>query len=1097
MGSRLTRVSNNLLARRGSRAASRALRAAVAAHSTGSTGSTSSPRASSPHAPFELLEPRLCLSAATAPSFQPVANIPVGGVPTAVVTDDFNDDGNDDVAVALGQSNAVGVALGNGDGTFGAFTDYGTGTDPTAIATGDFDNDGNDDIVTADAGSGDISVLLCNADSNDDALGTFAAPINKHVEAPGNGPMSLAVGDFDDDGNLDVAVAGPSGLYVLLGNGDGTFSSPNLIASGDFSGVVADNFYPAGNTDLAAVDPATGVVDVFQGNGDGTFAAPATYNVGIGASSIASGDFNNDGVEDIAVSVPGQNAVEVLLGNTTTVTVPITPTPITPTPITPTPITPTPITPTPVLPGPVLPISVPLVPTASTTNLTTVSSTPASGGTSGTGNSGSGDGDGSYSYTTGSGTFAAPVTVHLDQSPASLTLDDLADTGNLDIVTVNTANNSVTVIPGNGDGTFGTPVDLATGSAPAGVTTDDVNDDGGDDILTANASGVSVLLQQAPDVGVTLTASSPTATINTNLTYTAVVTNNGPGTATGVTLDDSLPANVTLVSATSTQGSVDTSSTTDVDVSFGDLASGASATVTIIVQPTQYGISSNSVSISSDSNDPNYSNNDASTDTPVVGATGAEVALTSNSRGAFLPPVPVLPIANGAGSVTPVATATLATPINYGGYFAEVGQDYTYSFTVTNYGPDSAVGLNFTDTLPAGVTFESATSSAGTTDSATPGTVTVALGDLAAGGSATISITIKPTVAGSITDTASVAAADPSTDPYPQDNITTVDTYVEGKGGLVPYPVLESAPVATTLSGVASSGATVGKPVTNVTAGVPTLSIGNVKHVGTTQGTTDFLFTVTRSGNLTSASTVNYSTSSGTAKAGTNFTPASGQLSFAAGVSTATVTVPVLGSKKYKPASTFVVALAHPTNAAVKTPHGVGTILSAVKAPKPKPTPNPAAKGIHINFEPAGGPAVKGYLEDTGLVYGPQGTLTYGWSTDNTDNAVDRDAVKDARYDTFNVLGAPGAANWQIALPDGRYRLSLHAGDPNNTTNSNEIDANGSLVLHGKAKKKHPFVSGSAVVSVNDGLLTLTPGSAASPDDLDFLQIKYVGDLKT
>ncbi len=1072
MAGRINRASN--LSRRGARSATLALRTAVAM-------------------PFEVLEPRLCLSAATAPSFQPVTGIPVGGAPTAIVTDDFNSDGNDDIALALGQSNTVGVALGNGDGTFGTFTQYATGADPTAIATGDFNNDGVDDIVTADAGSGDISLLLGNADSNGNALGTFASAVNIHVEAPGGGPMSLAVGDFNGDGNLDVAVAGPSGLYVLLGNGDGTFAAPTQIAGGDFSGVVADSFFPDGNTDLAAVDPTTGVVDVFQGNGDGTFAAPTTYNVGVGASSIASGDFNNDGAEDLAVTVPGQNEVEVLLGNTTTVT----PTPVTPTPILP---TPTPVTPTPIV-DPIV-----ATPVAAPTATASASSLPAANTTSASGTAGSSGGSPGdyvpYSYTTGSGTFAAPIKIHLDQSPASLTLDDVNGDGNLDIVTANTAGNSVTVIPGNGDGTFGTPADLATGNAPAAVATDDVNNDGGEDILTADASGAGVLLQQAPDVAVTLSASSSSAVINNDLTYTATVTNNGPGTATGVTLDDSLPSGVTLVSATSSLGSVDTSSTTDVNASFGDLAGGASATVTIVVKPTQYGQAGNSVSISSTSNDPNYSNNYASTNTPVVGASGAELVLTSDNGGGIISPLPFLPAnttttSNTTVSPTLASTSTTAIPRD-GGYFAQVGQDYTYKFTVTNYGPDAAASVGFTDTLPAGVTFVSATASAGTTDSSTPGTVTAALGDLASGASATISITIVPTAAGSITDSASVAAADPATDPDPSDNTTTLNTYVESPGN--PIPVLE--PVATTTVAGGASGTNAAAPVAKtVTSGVPMLSIGSVKQVDATKGTTNFVFTVTRDGNLTSPSTVSYSTSNGTAKAGTDFKSAKGQVTFAAGASTATVSVPVIGSKKYKPDASFVVSLARPANAEVKTARATGTIVSAVAAPKnkphkPKPAPNPAAKGININFEPASGPAVKGYLQDTGLVYGSRGTLTYGWSTDNTANAVDRNAVKDPRYDTFNVLGSPGASNWQISLPDGRYSVKLYAGDPTNTTNAYEVDANGSLVLNGKTKKKHPFVSGSAVISVSDGLLTLTPGSAASPDNLDFIKIKYVGALK-
>jgi hypothetical protein len=169
MAGRTNRVAGNFPARRNCRAVSMVLRTAVAT-------------------PFEVLEPRLCLSA-TAPSFQPVVNIPTSGAPTAIVTDDFNADGNTDLATALGQSNSVGIQLGNGNGTFGAVTQFSTGADPTAIATGDFNNDGSDDIVTADSGSGDISILLANTDSNGNALGTFASPLNIHVEAPGSGPM--------------------------------------------------------------------------------------------------------------------------------------------------------------------------------------------------------------------------------------------------------------------------------------------------------------------------------------------------------------------------------------------------------------------------------------------------------------------------------------------------------------------------------------------------------------------------------------------------------------------------------------------------------------------------------------------------------------------------------------------------------------------------------------------------------------------------------------------------------------------------------------------------------------------------------------------
>ena len=974
---------------------------------------------------LELLETRICLSSAVAPAYLPPAPVSVGGAPTAVVTDDFNQDGNEDIAIAQGSSNSVAILLGNGDGTFAAPTEVPTGADPTSLATGDFNNDGVDDIVTADAGTGDISILLGQSDSDGNALGTFGAPHNIHVESAGGGPLFVAVGDFNGDGNLDVAVAGSNGLYVLLGNGDGTFSAPHLVAHGDFSGgVVADTFTQSGNTDLAVLDPATGAVEVFAGNGDGSFAAPASYSVGVGASSIASGDLNNDGAEDIAVTLPGQNAVEVLLQNSTTVTEP---------------------------------------------------------------------GSGGYTYTAGAGTFAAPITVHLDQSPSSLYLDDVNQDGNLDIVTANTADNSLTIIPGNGDGTFGTPLDISVGSAPVGVAVDDFVGDGGQDLVSANSGDgtASVVLQQPSDVAVTLGASAPYAVYGSLVTYTATISNNGPGPATGVTFDDYLPSNFTFVSATATQGTLDTTDPTDVNLTLPSLASGATATVSIVAQGTQYGAANNSVWVSSDSIDSNYNNDNASVSTPVTGATGAEVALTSNSDNYFFPvTTPISPVAasGAAGSGTLVSgtttsgttgSATTDIPIGLPSQFgwAQIGQDYTYTFTVNNYGPDAATDLNFTNTLPTGVTFVSASASQGTTDSSTPGTVTADLGDLASGASATVNITIKPTAVGSITDSASVLA-NPDTDPYLADNSDTVTTYVSSQNG--PIPLL--------FNGTAATGTTV------KSTALPTLSVTSVRKTDVTAGKTDFVFTVKRSGNLTSPSTVKYSTVAGTAKAGPNFQPVSGQLTFAAGASSETVTVPVKGSKKYTADQTFVLSLTDPTDAKLKNSRATGTIVSAVTPPK---GPNPFAKGVAINFEPAGGPVFKGYLQDTGLVFASRGNgFTYGWSTDNTANAVTRTPIKDARYDTFNVLGAGGSPNWQISLPDGRYRLKLVAGDPSNSTNTYKVDANGSLILNGKATSKLPFVTGTATISVTNGNLELTPGSGVSFDDLDFLKLSYVGALK-
>lgn len=237
----------------------------------------------------------------------------VRGSPASLVSVDFNHDGKLDLAGGGGNlGNSVSVLLGNGDGTFqsGLFSD--TGSEPFAIATGDFNGDGNTDLVTANAtcsnqpcGPGSVSILLGKGD------GTF----QPHVEyATGVEPLSVAVGDFNGDGKLDLAVANYNSGFgntvsILLGNGDGTFqphvdyftgNGPRTVVTGDFNG--------DGKLDLAVGDTS---VSILLGNGDGTFQPHVEYQTGGGVSSIAVADFNGDGKADLAVG----GVLSILLGN--------------------------------------------------------------------------------------------------------------------------------------------------------------------------------------------------------------------------------------------------------------------------------------------------------------------------------------------------------------------------------------------------------------------------------------------------------------------------------------------------------------------------------------------------------------------------------------------------------------------------------------------------------------------------------------------------------------------------------------------------------------------------------------------------------------
>jgi FG-GAP-like repeat len=258
----------------------------------------------------------------------PVASFNVIGGATYLAAGDFNKDGKLDLAV-LG-SVGVQIALGNGDGTFhgnlslpGVFGASG----PMAVA--DLNGDGNLDIVFTASNStgvvatvqpGTVLVMLGHGD------GTFATIVSYTI---GKTATWVAIGDLNGDGKPDLAVAdyapGAADVAVLIGNGDGTFQTAVKypVVNGADSVVMGD-FNGDGNLDLAVASNSAGAnsssgsagaVTVLLGRGDGTFRNSMVYGAGVNPLSVAMGDVNGDGKPDLVFADNLANSVVVLLNN--------------------------------------------------------------------------------------------------------------------------------------------------------------------------------------------------------------------------------------------------------------------------------------------------------------------------------------------------------------------------------------------------------------------------------------------------------------------------------------------------------------------------------------------------------------------------------------------------------------------------------------------------------------------------------------------------------------------------------------------------------------------------------------------------------------
>jgi hypothetical protein len=238
----------------------------------------------------------------------------ISGFPSVydVKAADFNQDSNLDLMVTS-QSTTVSILLGNGDGTFQAPVNYATPENTRQVRAADLRGIGVLDLVVTPVlnSEHEVMVLLGNGD------GTFQPPVSYYAKDPSN----VAVGEFrTGSGILDLAVTdrNDNSVSVLLGNGDGTFQPSVSYPIGDSSiypAIAVGDFNQDGNLDLVATNFGGNTVSVLLGNGDGTFQAPTSYAVGTQPDQIAVGDFNGDGYPDLAVNNYGSNNVSILLND--------------------------------------------------------------------------------------------------------------------------------------------------------------------------------------------------------------------------------------------------------------------------------------------------------------------------------------------------------------------------------------------------------------------------------------------------------------------------------------------------------------------------------------------------------------------------------------------------------------------------------------------------------------------------------------------------------------------------------------------------------------------------------------------------------------
>lgn len=235
----------------------------------------------------------------------------VGLVPVNIAAGALNGDDNADVVtIHGGESGLVRVSLSQGNGLFMISDTISTGNNPGGdVALGDFTGDGVNDVVfTVVSGNEQVRIAV------NDGTGEFGQSLT--VNTTTEGAFGVAAGDFNDDGDDDIAVANGDDILTLVATGTASFESAVSLETP--AGSLAFRTHIAdvtndGIPDVLGVYSNQAIVSVFPSNGDGTFGERVDISVGAPSDSLSSGDVNDDGIPDIVVGSTSDELITVLV----------------------------------------------------------------------------------------------------------------------------------------------------------------------------------------------------------------------------------------------------------------------------------------------------------------------------------------------------------------------------------------------------------------------------------------------------------------------------------------------------------------------------------------------------------------------------------------------------------------------------------------------------------------------------------------------------------------------------------------------------------------------------------------------------------------